>query len=91
MSFTDQLFRVDADTLHSAFVLETDLQLPESLIALARVLLSLDGEWEKARDKGKMPKPKIDDQVLSVTLQVLRSRLGEYPTTIEVGYPSVCF
>jgi len=66
-----------------AFVLETDLQLPEALISLARLLLSLDGEWEKARDKGKIPKPKIDVQVLSVILQTLRKRLRQYPTTIE--------
>jgi len=66
-----------------AFVLETDLELPESLISLVRLLLSPDGEWGKAKDKGKPPKPKIDGQVLSLILSVLGRRLEEYPTSLE--------
>jgi SET domain-containing protein 6 len=51
-----------------------------------RLLVSPDSEWEKARDKGKPPKPKIDPQVLSLILPVLRRRLEQYPTSFEVGY-----
>jgi len=65
------------------FVLETNLELPESLISLLRLLLSPDDEWEKARDKGKPPKPKIDGRVLTLILSVLRRRLEEYPTSLE--------
>ena len=69
-------------------MLETNLELPESLISLLRLLLSPDDEWEKARDKGKPPKPKIDERVLTLILSVLRRRLEEYPTSLEVGYLS---
>lgn len=74
--------------MNSAFVLETDLQLPQSLVSFTRLLLLPDGEWTKTRDKGKIPKPKIDSQALSVILKVLRKRLDEYPTTMEVRFLS---
>jgi N-lysine methyltransferase SETD6 len=71
--------------LCSIFVLETDLELPEALVSLVRLLIMSDGEWKKARDKAKPPKPRIDGQVLSILLSVLQRRLEEYPTSPEVG------
>ena len=65
-------------------MLETDLELPEALISMVRLLLLPDDEWAKARDKGKPPKPKVDPQLLSLVLLVLRRRLEEYPTSLEV-------
>ncbi|KAH7912417.1 hypothetical protein BJ138DRAFT_1083668 [Hygrophoropsis aurantiaca] len=66
------------------FVLETDLSVPEALPSLVRLLLLTETDWEKARDKGKPPKGKVDSQVISLLLQVLSQRLNEYPTSIEV-------
>ena len=65
-------------------MLETDLELPEALISMIRLLLLPDGEWVKVRDKGRPPKPKVDPQLLSLVLLVLRRRLEEYPTSLEV-------
>jgi len=65
------------------FVLETDLELPESFLSLVRLLLLPAGEWAKARDKGKPPRPRIDGQALSFIIQVLQRRLEEYPTGVE--------
>lgn len=65
--------------------METDLELPEPLISLVRLLLSTEGEWKKAQDKGKLPRPKADSHILSVISYVLRARLEEYSTTIEVS------
>lgn len=70
--------------LYSVFVFETDLGLPEPFVSLARLLLLPESEWEKAKDKGKPPKPKTDGLVLSLILHVVRRRLEEYPTTLEV-------
>jgi len=65
------------------FVLETDLEVPESFVSLICLLLMPVGEWERARDKAKPPKPKVDEQVSSLMLSVLRRRLEGYPTSLE--------
>jgi len=65
------------------FVLETDLQLPVSMVSFIHLLLLPSGEWERSRDKGKLPKSKIDGQLLPLILLVLRRRLEEYPTSLE--------
>lgn len=72
---------------NSVFVLESPT-LPAPLISLIRLLLSQNGEWEKARDKGKLPKGKIGDEdgvIVDVGERVLWRRLGEYPTSLEVS------
>ncbi|CCL99660.1 uncharacterized protein FIBRA_01680 [Fibroporia radiculosa] len=65
------------------FVIGTDCQLPEELVSFARLLFLPRDEWEKVRQKSKLPKPKIDAQVLSVAEDVLSRRINEYSTTIE--------
>ncbi|KAF5380369.1 hypothetical protein D9615_004738 [Tricholomella constricta] len=65
------------------FVLESDLELPEPLISLIRLLLLEQGEWETARRKGKPPKPKVDAVILSIVHDVLETRLKAYPTTLQ--------
>lgn len=40
--------------------------------------------WERARHKGKPPKPKVDVDVLRIAESVLKKRLGDYKTTLEV-------
>ena len=53
----------------STFVLETDLTLPDQLISFIRLLLFPKEEWDKTRDKGKLPKPKIDGDLIAVALE----------------------
>ncbi|KIK69268.1 hypothetical protein GYMLUDRAFT_214349 [Collybiopsis luxurians FD-317 M1] len=65
------------------FALDMDYEIPESMISLTRLLHLSTDEWEKAREKGKPPKPKLDTQALDVLVTVLRKRLGQYPTSVE--------
>ncbi|KAI0823428.1 SET domain-containing protein [Trametes gibbosa] len=65
------------------FVLHTDCDLPEEFVSFARLLLLPQDEWEKTAKKSKLPKPKIDKDVLSVAAEVLEQRLKEYSTTAE--------
>ncbi|RDB25472.1 Ribosomal lysine N-methyltransferase 4 [Hypsizygus marmoreus] len=65
------------------FVLESDLELPEPLISLVRLLLLDLHDWETAREKGKPPKPKADTQVLNIVHDVLEKRLDAYPRKLE--------
>lgn len=71
-------------TFSSTFVLETDLTLPDQLISFIRLLLLPKEEWDKTRDKGKLPKPKIDRDLIAVALEVLKERQRDYTTTLEV-------
>jgi hypothetical protein len=61
-----------------------DLEIPPSIISIIRLLLLLDEEWEKTREKAKPPKPKMDAVVLTVLHEVLQRKLKEYPTSIQV-------
>ncbi|KAF9462462.1 hypothetical protein BDZ94DRAFT_1367166 [Collybia nuda] len=65
------------------FILESDLELPPALVSLIRILL-LPGEgWEKIKAKGNPPKPKIDNEVLAITRDVITARAEAYPTSIS--------
>jgi Rubisco LSMT substrate-binding len=75
--------------LCSVFVVDFSNELPEEIISFARLLMMSAPEWEKTKRKSKLPKPKVDDAVLSVAADVVRMRLSDYPTTIEAGFPSV--
>ncbi|KAI0272250.1 hypothetical protein BGY98DRAFT_1001427 [Russula aff. rugulosa BPL654] len=65
------------------FVVDFSNELPEEMISFARLLMMSAPEWEKTKRKSKLPKPKVDDAVLSVAADVVRMRLSDYPTTIE--------
>ncbi|KAH9892722.1 SET domain-containing protein [Cubamyces lactineus] len=65
------------------FVLRTDCELPEELISFARLLILPKDEWEKTAKKSKLPKPKLDKDVLAIAVDVLQNRLKDYPTTME--------
>ncbi|KAE9389886.1 SET domain-containing protein, partial [Gymnopus androsaceus JB14] len=65
------------------FVLDTDYECPEEMISLIRLLYLSPDEWEKARGKGKPPKPKLDLQVLDLLVIILQKRLAQYPLTIK--------
>ncbi|KAJ7162078.1 SET domain-containing protein [Mycena filopes] len=64
-------------------VLESDLEVPLALVSLIRLLRLTADEWEKTVAKDKVPKPKLDDEVLNVVRTVLEHRLKAYPTTLE--------
>ncbi|KAI0335074.1 SET domain-containing protein [Cubamyces sp. BRFM 1775] len=65
------------------FVLHTDCELPEEFISFTRLLLLPKDEWEKTAKKSKLPKPKLDKDVLAIAVDVLQKRLRDYPTTME--------
>ena len=72
----------------SIFVLEAPptpsaLEIPVALLAFARLIRS-QAEWERAKSKGKLPKPKADVDTLRVIQEALGRRLKVYPTTLEV-------
>jgi hypothetical protein len=68
-------------------VVDDSNELPEEMTSFVRLLMMSVPEWEKAKGKSKLPKPKVDDAVLSVVADVVRRRLGEYPTTLEASLP----
>jgi len=65
-----------------------DLEIPPPLISFARLLLLSHKDWEKAREKQKLPKPKLDEEdgstVLEVITQGLERRSAEFPLLPEV-------
>jgi len=68
------------------FVIETDCEVPKELVSLAHLLLQSPGDWGKTKEKGKLPKGKLNAEALPVASGVLQKRLLEYPTTLEVCY-----
>ncbi|OCH87879.1 SET domain-containing protein [Obba rivulosa] len=73
------LEEADDDT----FILTTDCELPEELISFLRLLFLSKDEWNKTKSKGKLPKAKMEPELLPVIADVLKQRLAEYPTSIE--------
>lgn len=69
---------------HSVFTLDLEELLPPQFVSFSRLLLSPTHEWGKLREKGRPPKPKLDDMTGNVMKRVLEKRIGMYPTTIEV-------
>jgi len=63
-------------------------EIPPPLVSFARLLLLSPKDWEKAREKQKLPKPKLDEgdglAVLGVISQGLLRRLADFPSPIEV-------
>lgn len=73
--------------LCSVFLVDFSNKLPEEMSSFVRLLMMSAPEWEKTKRKSKLPKPKVNDAVLSVAADVVRRRLSDYPTTIEAGFP----
>ncbi|KAI9442566.1 SET domain-containing protein [Lactarius indigo] len=65
------------------FVVDSSNDVPEEISSFVRLLMMSALEWEKTKRKSRLPKPKEDEAALSVTADVVRRRLAEYPTTIE--------
>lgn len=57
------------------------------MTSFVRLLMMSAPEWAKTKQKSKLPKPKVDEVVLSVLGDVVRRRLSDYPTTIQAGFP----
>lgn len=73
----------------STFVIEAeDPEIPPPLISFVRLLLLSPEEWGKAKEKQKLPKPKLSEQdgstALAVINQGLQRRLDEFSSPIEV-------
>lgn len=67
-------------------MLETDLAIPDPLVSFMRLLLSSEDDWTKLRDKGKLPKPRTDKDVLNMVVAVLQERQADYLTTLAVRH-----
>jgi len=65
------------------------LELPPQLLTLIRLLLLSPEEFKKIRDKGKLPKNKVDLPLLDIAIRALQLRVEEYPTTVEVSHPVI--
>ncbi|TFK85823.1 SET domain-containing protein [Polyporus arcularius HHB13444] len=65
------------------FILRTDCELPEELVSFLRLLLQSEDEWQKTAKKSKLPKPKVDKDVLDIAVDVIEARLKAYPTFIK--------
>lgn len=69
-----------------------DAEIPPPLISFVRLLLLAPSDWEKAKERQKLPKPKLTEEdgstVLDVINQGLRRRLNEFPSSIEVLHRS---
>jgi len=77
------------EPIGSTFIIEAeDLEIPPPLISFARLLLLSPEDWEKAKEKQKLPKPKLSDEdgstVLVVINQGLQRRLDQFSSSIEV-------
>ena len=68
----------------SVFVLRTDCELPDEFVSFGRLLLLSKDEWAKTAKKSKLPKPRVDKDLLTIAIEVLENRLKEYSTTIDV-------
>lgn len=76
----------------STFVIEAgDIEIPSPLISFARLLLLSPEDWEKVKQRQKLPKPKLSEEdgptVLDVINQGLQHRLNQFPSTVEVRAP----
>lgn len=65
------------------FILDNDFDLPETMISLIKLVQLPSADWEKAKQKGKPPKPKVDAGVLAVIVDVLKKRLAQYGTSVQ--------
>jgi SET domain-containing protein 6 len=70
---------------HSVFALDLSELLPDPFVSFSRLLLSPPQDWTRAREKGKPPKPKMDEVTRAVVKNVLERRRGTYPTSMEVS------
>jgi N-lysine methyltransferase SETD6 len=61
-------------------------QVPDEMTSFVRLLMMSAPEWEKRKRKTKLPKVKVDDTLLTIVADVVKSRLAQYPTTVEVGF-----
>ncbi|KAF9653963.1 SET domain-containing protein [Thelephora ganbajun] len=74
------------------FVIEAQkgLEISPPLISFARLLLLSPKDWERAREKPKLPKPKLSEEdgpaVLDVISQGLQRMLDEFPSPIETDW-----
>ncbi|TFY56372.1 hypothetical protein EVJ58_g7685 [Rhodofomes roseus] len=72
-----------AERVNCTFVIASGSGLPEDLLSFVRLLLMTSDEWEKANRKGKLPKAKVDLNVLDIIEKTLTKRMQKYPSTLE--------
>ena len=68
----------------STIILDYDSQVPTVMISFTKLLLLLEREWTKVREKSRPPKPKLEGPLYDILILVIERRLEEYPTSLEV-------
>lgn len=63
---------------------EEEGPMPDELVTMLRILLATKEEFRKWQEKEKLPSPKLSPSIIDLGREILRSRLGQYPTSIEV-------
>ncbi|THH28599.1 hypothetical protein EUX98_g5589 [Antrodiella citrinella] len=71
------LDRVDYDI----FVIQSDCEVHE-LITFVILLIMPVPEWEKTQKKGKLPKPRLKQEIVPILNLAIEKRLAQYPTSI---------
>jgi hypothetical protein len=69
----------------SVFVVEQEDILPQLMLSFVNLLVLDDLEWQRTSLRGKPPKPKATDDVLTIIEIAILIRLDRYATTIEVS------
>jgi thymidylate synthase ThyX len=69
---------------YSVFDFTWELDIPPAIVQMTKILLLPQDDWEKARDKGKVPKPKMEPEIMQMLEKVLHRRSSRYRTSIEV-------
>lgn len=75
----------DFSPASSVFIFDQSAALPEDFVSFTRLLLLSQSEWEKVKIKGKLPKPRMDDNIADIAEKTIRCRLDQYPTTLDVS------
>jgi SET domain-containing protein 6 len=76
---------LDSDLQNSIFVIEYDFEAPPAMVSFAKLMLLSKDEWEKVQEKSKPPKPKLEGSLVDILISTTRTRLAEYPRTLQVN------
>ncbi|KAH6914399.1 hypothetical protein BKA70DRAFT_1261294 [Coprinopsis sp. MPI-PUGE-AT-0042] len=58
-----------------------ELDIPPPVVQMTKLLLLPHDDWIKARDKGKLPKPKMDPEIMRILEKALLKRYSLYRTS----------
>ncbi|KAH8107781.1 SET domain-containing protein [Cristinia sonorae] len=65
------------------FVIQSDCDVPDELISLVLLLMLPAADWTKTQRKQKLPKAKLNLDIIPIISSLIERRLAEYPTSIQ--------